>query len=92
MNAYITTGVSPFILSIEDKAVIPPGQTEWQTAHTSPFVSGQSVVCTQAVFDQIKDKVGTFNAPALIANSSATPYAGRQNCYIENGSLKLLPA
>ena len=90
MDVYITLGVSPFILSIEDKAVIAEGQTEWKSNHTSPLVTGQSLVCTQQVFNQIKDKVGTMQAPALLANSGATPYPNRQNCYTENGSLKLL--
>jgi len=90
MNVYITLGVSPFILSIEDKAVIPDGQTVWESNQTSPLVTGQHLVCTQEVFNQIKDKVGTMQAPALLPNSGATPYPNRQNCHVENGSLKLL--
>ncbi|WP_337045448.1 hypothetical protein [Emticicia sp. 17c] len=90
MNIYITTGVSPFILSVEDKAILQEGQTEWQTSQTSPLVTGQHLTCTQAVFNAIKDVVGTMQAPALIANASATPYANRLNCYVENGSLKVL--
>ena len=89
MNIYITTGVSPFILSVEDKSIIPEGETEWKTTQTSPFVTGQSLVCQQEVFNQIKDKVGTSQAPALIASATATQYPNRINCYVENGSLKI---
>lgn len=91
MNIYITTGVSPFILSVENKEVAE-GQAAWQTTQTSPFVTGKHLVCTQEVYDQIKDKVGTIEAPALLANAGAQPYANRLNCYPENGSLKILPA
>lgn len=90
MDAYITTGVSPHILSIEDKSVLIGEQTQWTTTQTSPFVTGQHVVCTKQVFDAIKDKVGTMQAPALIANAGATSYPNRLNCYVENGSLKIV--
>lgn len=92
MYIYFTTGVSPFLLSIEDKSVIEEGQTEWHTTQTSQFVTGTHAVCTPQVFDAIKDKVGTMQAPALIANASATPVPNRPNVYVENGSLKLLAA
>lgn len=90
MNIYFTTGVSGNLLSIEDKAVPYPWQSQWETIQTSPFVTGTHAVCTQQVFDAIDEKVGTIQAPALIANSSATPVPNRPNVYLENGSLKLL--
>lgn len=90
MNVYITTSVSGNLLSIEDKAVPYWWQTQWETINTSPLVTGTNAVCTQQVFDAIDEKVGTMQAPALIANSSATPVPNRLNVYLENGSLKLL--
>jgi hypothetical protein len=90
MNVYITTSVSNNLLSVEDKSLPYWWQTQWETINTSPLITGTNAVCTQQVFDAIKDNVGTIHAPALIANSSATPVENRQNVYIENGSLKLL--
>lgn len=92
MYVYITKGVSPFLLSIEDKAVLFPGQTEFQTQNDSPFVTGIDCQCTTTVFNSIKDKVGTMEAPAFFANKAEAEAAPteRQNCYLENGSLKLL--
>lgn len=93
MLIYITVGVSPYLLSIEDKSVLLEGQTEFQTTQTSPFVTGYDASCTKIVYDAIVDKVGTIEAPAFHANkiiAETAPYEGRQNCYIENGSLKLV--
>ena len=92
MNVKITIGASPYLLSIEDKSVIMPGETVFISMHTSPLVTAHELVCTQTVFDAIKDKVGTINAPALIANVNAQQAPNRQNVYIENGSLKLISA
>lgn len=92
MDVKITIGVSPYILSAEDKSVIAEGQTEFKSQHTSPLVTAHEVVCTTTVFNTIKDTVGTLNAPALIANSGAATIPNRVNCYIENGSLKIKAA
>ena len=95
MNLHITTGQrvgKPYILTIEDKSVLQEGQTEFQTTQTSPFVNHHDCVSTQAVYDAIKDKAGTLEAPALIASVNAPTHQGRQNVYIENGSLKLITA
>ncbi|MFD2521378.1 hypothetical protein [Emticicia soli] len=92
MNVKITIGVSPYILSAEDKSVIAEGQTAFISMHTSPLVTAHDLVCTESVFNAIKDTVGTINAPALIANSSAPTIPNRVNCYIENGSLKIKAA
>lgn len=92
MNIYITRGNRanrPFLLSCEDKSVLPEGQTEWITTQTSEFVTGFDCVCTREVYDEIIDKVGTLEAPALIANANSPIYQGRTNVYIENGSLKI---
>lgn len=90
MNVYLTIGVSPFLLSIEDKSVLLEGQNSFVSQNQSRFVTGHDVTCTKAVFDEIKDLVGTENAPALIADAVAPVHQGRKNCYIENGSLKLV--
>lgn len=90
MDIKITVGISPYILSVEDKSVLMEGQTQFVSQHNSPLVTAHNLVCTQQVFNQIKDTVGTISAPALIASVNATPVANRVNCYIENGSLKVL--
>lgn len=92
MYAYITKGFSPYLLSIEDKSVLYPEQTEFQTQHQSQFVTGIDCQCTAAVFNSIKDKVGTMEAPAFFATKAEAEAAPteRQNCYLENGSLKIL--
>lgn len=92
MNIKITVGVSPYVLSIEDTSIILDGETQFFSQHTSPLVTANNIVCTQAVYDAIKSTVGTMNAPALIANATAAQYPNRQNVYIENGSLKLVSA
>lgn len=93
MNIHFTKGNrpnKPFIMSVEDKSILPEGETQFQSQHTSPLVSRYDCVCTQQVYDAIKDNVGTLEAPALIANALSQPYPDRQNVYIENGSLNLL--
>lgn len=93
MDIHITRGNRPnrpFLLSIENKAELPEGQTEFETQYESDQSTGYDCVCTQTVYNTIKDKVGTLEAPALIANANAQTYPNRPNCYIENGSLKLV--
>lgn len=93
MNIHITVGQrpgKPHIMSVEDKDDLLEGQETFVSAHTSPFVTPYDCVCTSQVFNSIVDKVGTMEAPALIANSGEIPIVGRMNCYIENGSLKIL--
>lgn len=93
MNVYITRGNrtgKPFLLSIEDKSVLLEGQTEFTSTQTSSLVTGFDCTCTQTVFNTLKDKVGTLQAPALIDSVLSQPFDGRMNCYIENGSLKIL--
>jgi hypothetical protein len=93
MDIHITVGQrpnKPFLLSVENKAVLPEGQETFETTQTSPFVTHYDCTCTQNTYNQIEDKVGTLEAPALIANANAQPYEGRMNVYIENGSLKIL--
>lgn len=92
MNIHITTGQRPnrpFLLSIEDKSILLEGQTEFVSTQTSQFVNNYDCTCTQETYNAIVDKVGTLEAPALIATSSSPVYPDRLNVYIENGSLKL---
>lgn len=93
MNVYITRGNrlgKPFLMSIENKELLFEGQTEFQSAYESTRVTGFSCVCTQVVFDAINDNVGTINAPALVESVNSPTFEGRQNVYIENGSLKII--
>lgn len=93
MDIHFTVGQrpnKPFLLSVENKAILAEGQTEFQTTQTSPLVTHYDCTCTQNTFNQIEDKVGTLEAPALIADANAQPFAGRMNVYIENSSLKIL--
>ncbi|GAB3519526.1 hypothetical protein [Emticicia fontis] len=78
------------ILTVENKAVLLEGQETFQTTQTSTFVDHVDCTCNQTTYNQIAPIVGTMNAPALIADANAQPYQGRMNCYVENGSLKIL--
>ncbi len=93
MNIYLTKGTrpnKPFLLSVEDKTVIQDGEIEFKTSQTSNLVTGVSCVCTEEVFELIKNNVGTMSAPALLENSTSTPFKDRQNVYIEKGALKII--
>jgi hypothetical protein len=93
MNIYITVGQRPnrpFLLSLEDRDDLQDGLTEFQTAYSSPFVTGHSLTCSKSVYDAIAENIGTLESPALIGNVNAPIFQNRQNVYIENGALKLL--
>lgn len=77
--------------SVEDKSVMPEGQTDFTSNYSQnpDMFIVQNVVCTQTVFSQIVAKAGTRQAPALIDSATSQKVAGRINVYIENGSLKI---
>lgn len=79
----------PFLTSMEDKSLVQEGE-EFHTQYESDLTTGYDCTCLKATYDAIVDKVGTLEAPALIADANAQPIAGRINTYIENGSLKIL--
>lgn len=91
MDIHITTGKrNNNLLSVENKAILADGQTEFQTTQTSPRVNHYDCTCNQSTYNQIAGIVGTIDAPTLIADANAEPVEGRMNVYIENGSLKIL--
>jgi hypothetical protein len=93
MNIHLRRGNRPnrpFLHSVEDKSELLEGEEVFHSQYESDQTTGIDCVCTQQVFDTIKDIVGTPEAPALIADANAQTYEGRMNVYIENGSLKIL--
>jgi hypothetical protein len=81
----------PFMTSLE---VIPDtieGEPEFQSSYSTDENRFSLKYCTitQANYELIKDNAGTLNAPALIDSAESPKFEGRQNVYIQNGSLKI---
>jgi len=93
MDIHLTVGKrvgKTNILTMEDKSILPEGETEFHSQYDSPLVNTFDCTCTKATYDALIEKVGTLEAPALIASATAPTIDGRINTYIENGSLKIL--
>lgn len=75
--------------SIENKANLAEGQTEFQSAYSTDEArfNVQNVECETEVLETLEPLFNTVQAPALIAAANSPQIANRTNVYIANGKM-----